>query len=196
MLTITNRKGSECGPGFMVSWGLSCLWKGSDELAGHLIGDNPLVSLQFQLLPMLDVPTPQSSSLWPPLAPGGESMSHSPQNNSQNGGCPGYPGSQAAQGHWLRSSGRCRVLPHQTQPSPLSALPSLQLQNRRLTTASEPCPALNWGRQGWVLTSSRAACEGPKGCRPPDKTQSQPIPRIHSFCFQSARISPHLFRGG
>lgn len=61
-------------------------------------------------------------------------MSHAPQNNSQNGGC---LGAQAAQGHWLRSSGRCRVLPHQTQPPPLLALPSLQLQDRRLTTASQ-----------------------------------------------------------
>lgn len=56
-----------------------------------------LLSLQVQLVPMLDVPTPQSSSLRPPLAPGGESMSHSPQNNSQNGGCPGCPRPLAAE---------------------------------------------------------------------------------------------------
>lgn len=40
LLTITNKEGSACGPGFIGSWGLSCAWEGSDELVGHLIGDS------------------------------------------------------------------------------------------------------------------------------------------------------------
>lgn len=99
---------------------------------------------------------------------------------------------QAAQGHWLRSSGMCRVLPHPTQPSPLSALSSLQLQDRRLTTASDPHPALSWGWRGWVLTSSRAACEGPKGCRPQGKPQSLPISQIHSFRSPSCKTNQNV----